>query len=46
MADRLTSFMGRDMAVDLGIDLTENLVHGSDGPESAEREIATFFREG
>ena len=28
---------------DLGIELTENLVHGSDGPESAAREIALFF---
>lgn len=28
---------------DLGILLTENLVHGSDGSESAEREIALFF---
>ena len=28
---------------DLGILLTENLVHGSDSPESAEREIAVFF---
>ena len=28
---------------DLAIDLTENLVHGSDGPESAGREIALFF---
>src|SRR3984893_5806867 len=28
---------------DLAIELTENLVHGSDGPESAEREIGLFF---
>ncbi len=28
---------------DLGIELTENLVHGSDGPESAAREIALFY---
>ena len=28
---------------DLGLIVTENLVHGSDGPESAEREIGTFF---
>ena len=28
---------------DLGIETTENLVHGSDGPESAAREIAVFF---
>ena len=28
---------------DLGLDTTENLVHGSDSPESAEREIALFF---
>jgi nucleoside-diphosphate kinase len=28
---------------DLGLIVTENLVHGSDGPESAEREIALFF---
>ena len=28
---------------DLGIDFTENLVHGSDGPESAARELGLFF---
>ena len=28
---------------DLGILMTENLVHGSDGPESAVREIGIFF---
>ncbi len=28
---------------DLGIELTENLVHGSDSAESAEREIALWF---
>jgi nucleoside-diphosphate kinase len=28
---------------DYGTELTENLVHGSDGPESAAREIAIFF---
>jgi nucleoside-diphosphate kinase len=28
---------------DLGTVLTENLVHGSDGPESAAREIGIFF---
>jgi nucleoside-diphosphate kinase len=28
---------------DLGIELTENLVHGSDSAESAEREIDIFF---
>ena len=31
---------------DLAIELTENLIHGSDGPESAEREIALFFPAG
>ena len=30
---------------DLAIELTENLVHGSDGPESAQREIGIFFPE-
>jgi nucleoside-diphosphate kinase len=30
---------------DLGIEVTENLVHGSDGPDSATREIALFFPE-
>ena len=29
---------------DLGIDTGRNLVHGSDGGESAEREISLFFR--
>ena len=28
---------------DLGLHFTENLVHGSDGPESAAREISIFF---
>ena len=28
---------------DLAVELTENLVHGSDGPESAKREIQLFF---
>lgn len=28
---------------DFALDTGENLVHGSDGPESAEREIALFF---
>jgi len=28
---------------DLALETTENLVHGSDGPDSAEREIALFF---
>jgi nucleoside-diphosphate kinase len=30
---------------DFGTEVTENLVHGSDGPESAAREIALFFPE-
>lgn len=30
---------------DFGIETTENLVHGSDSPESAAREIALFFPE-
>jgi nucleoside-diphosphate kinase len=30
---------------DLAIELTENLVHGSDSPESAAREINVFFPE-
>jgi nucleoside-diphosphate kinase len=28
---------------DLGIEITQNLVHGSDSPESASRELALFF---
>jgi len=28
---------------DLGILFTENLIHGSDGPEAAQREISLFF---
>jgi nucleoside-diphosphate kinase len=31
---------------DLSTGLTENLVHGSDSPESAERELALFFPDG
>ncbi len=30
---------------DLGIDMGRNLVHGSDSPESAQFEIANFFKE-
>ena len=30
---------------DLGLEVGRNLVHGSDGPESAQREIALFFGE-
>lgn len=28
---------------DFGLEVTENLVHGSDSPESAERELGIFF---
>ena len=28
---------------DFGINLTKNLVHGSDSPESAQRELTLFF---
>ena len=31
---------------DLGVDIGRNIVHGSDGPESAEREINLFFQPG
>ncbi len=31
---------------DLGIDIGRNIVHGSDGPESAVREIGLFFGHG
>ena len=31
---------------DLGIDIGRNIVHGSDSPESAEREIGLFFGDG
>jgi nucleoside-diphosphate kinase len=30
---------------DFGLEITENIVHGSDGPESAAREVALFFPE-
>jgi nucleoside-diphosphate kinase len=30
---------------DLGASRQMNLIHGSDGPEAAKREIATYFRE-
>ena len=30
---------------DLALELSENVVHGSDSPESAERELALFFGE-
>ena len=32
-----------DLARDAGTKVTQNLVHGSDSPESAAREIAIFF---
>lgn len=28
---------------DFGLDLTQNLIHGSDSPQSAQRELALFF---
>ena len=28
---------------DLGIDIGRNLIHGSDSPEAAEREVSLFF---
>ena len=31
---------------DLGLDVGLNIIHGSDGPEAAAREIALFFTEG
>lgn len=31
---------------DLGVDTGRNLVHGSDSPEAAEKEIRLFFQEG
>ena len=31
---------------DLGLDIGRNLVHGSDSPESAQRELAWFFSDG
>lgn len=30
---------------DLGLEVTENIVHGSDGPGSAKRELGLFFPE-
>ena len=29
---------------DLGVDIGRNLIHGSDSPEAAEREVALFFK--
>jgi nucleoside-diphosphate kinase len=31
---------------DLGLDIGRNLVHGSDSPESAQRELSLFFNDG
>jgi nucleoside-diphosphate kinase len=31
---------------DLAIELSENVVHGSDSPQSAERELSLFFSDG
>ena len=30
---------------DFGLEVTQNIVHGSDGPESARRELSIFFGE-
>ena len=30
---------------DFGLDIGRNLIHGSDSPEAAERELAIFFAE-
>lgn len=30
---------------DFGLDLTQNLIHGSDSPQAAQRELALFFPE-
>ncbi|OYV48616.1 MAG: hypothetical protein B7X06_01030 [Verrucomicrobia bacterium 21-51-4] len=27
----------------MGVEISQNLIHGSDSPESAQREIAIFF---
>jgi nucleoside-diphosphate kinase len=35
-----------DLATDVGAPVAQNLVHGSDSPESAAREIKLFFPEG
>jgi nucleoside-diphosphate kinase len=40
--DPVTSAAGT-IRGDYGLEITENLVHGSDSAESAEREIALFF---
>ena len=34
-----------DLACDQGTDVVQNIVHGSDSPESAVREIAIFFHQ-
>jgi nucleoside-diphosphate kinase len=34
-----------DLATDIGTTVVQNLVHGSDSPTSAEREIKLFFPE-
>jgi nucleoside-diphosphate kinase len=31
---------------DLALELAENVVHGSDSPESAQRELGLFFGDG
>ena len=43
IAQEKSTEQARCIRGDLAIELTENLVHGSDGPESAAREIALFF---
>ncbi len=31
---------------DLALDMSNNLIHGSDGPESAQKEVSLFFQDG
>ena len=40
----LQSHIARSVLLDFGISKSMNLVHGSDSPESAERELGLFFQ--
>lgn len=43
-ATKFTEAQAGTIRGDYAFSMTENLVHGSDSPESAEREIAIFFK--
>jgi nucleoside-diphosphate kinase len=43
-ATRPTEAAPGSIRADFGLDISRNIVHGSDGPETAAREIALYFK--